>query len=252
METKLENSVNSFAGRQTPVPLAALSTIVLICLTIACVLAVMTANWPMLVVLGLGMIAFAVFLAVTGSERRRANAARDDRKIDWRIAIPEVQKTGLNLEVSELSRILEVEPEQISDLQAAYIVAEDLALRQIQHEEKVPLLRHVTVGDASFDAVFVKNGTLVCAETSFLVAPDVRGEKVDAILKKAALVKDRFAQQGIEMGVRLMLILITQLTPEDDVVLRQMLDQKKFSATPVDIDIRFLDFEALQRIYITE
>ena len=43
----------------------------------------------------------------------------------------------------ELSRILEVGTEQMSDLQSAYIVAEDLALRQIQQEEDVPLMRHV-------------------------------------------------------------------------------------------------------------
>jgi hypothetical protein len=49
-----------------------------------------------------------------------------------------------------------------------------------------------------------------------------------------------------------MLILVTQLTPADEQTLRSVLKTKRFSETPVDIDIRLLDFETLQRIYVTE
>ncbi len=49
-----------------------------------------------------------------------------------------------------------------------------------------------------------------------------------------------------------MVILVTQLNPEDEERLRKSLNTKRFSGTPVDVDIRLLDFEALQRIYVTD
>ena len=52
-----------------------------------------------------------------------------------------------------------MEREQLGDLQSAYIVAEDLALRQIQQEENIPLMRHVSVGGVPFDAVMIKRTT---------------------------------------------------------------------------------------------
>ena len=56
--------------------------------------------------------------------------------------------------------------------------------------------------------------------------------------------------RGLE--ARLMLVIVTQLTPEDEDALRSVLKTKRFSETPVDIDVRLLDFEALQRIYVTD
>jgi len=47
-------------------------------------------------------------------------------------------------------------------------------------------------------------------------------------------------------------ILVTQLNFEDEERLRKSLNTKRFSGTPVDVDIRLLDFEALQRIYVTD
>lgn len=166
--------------------------------------------------------------------------------------MPEIQRQNLNIEVLELSKILKVEPSQISDLQSAYIVAEDLALRQIQQEENVPLIRHVMLGKAPFEAVLIKNDVINCIEVAFLVAPDMRQERVDAMMRKIALVKKTFGEMRIRMKVRLMLVLVTQLTPEGEDQLRSMLNSKRFAETPVDIDIRLLDFESLQRIYVTD
>src|SRR5688500_20121409 len=92
----------------------------------------------------------------------RLSSSLNQVTIEWSAAMPDLQRQNLNIEVRELSKILQVESAQISALQSAYIVAEDLALRQIQHEEGVPLMRHVSVGSVPFDAVFLKNGTLVC------------------------------------------------------------------------------------------
>jgi len=158
----------------------------------------------------------------------------------------------LNVEVVELSRILEVGTEQVSDLQSAYIVAEDLALRQIQQEEQVPLLRHASIGDIPFDAVLVKQDVIICAEVSFLVSPDLRQERIESMMRKMARIRKVIEHMNVAMKVRLMVVLVTQLTFEDEERLRKSLNTKRFSGTPVDVDIRFLDFEALQRIYVTD
>ena len=125
-------------------------------------------------------------------------------------------------------------------------------MRQIQQEENVPLLRHVGVGEVPFDAVFVKDDVLNCCEVSFLVAPDLRQDKIDAMVRKVKRVQERIKAAGGTLTVRMMLVLITQLSPEDDERLRSVLNTRRFSGTPVDIDIRLLDFESLQKLYVTD
>ena len=182
----------------------------------------------------------------------RKHAAHDQDRVDWEAALPEIQRENLKLEVVELSKVLDTEGEHVAELQSAYIVAEDLALRQIQQEENVPLLRHGGVGDVPFDAVFVKDDVLNCCEVSFLVAPDLRQDKIDAMMRKVKRVKEGVAAAGSSLTIRMMLILITQLSAEDDERLRSVLNKRRFSGTPVDIDIRLLDFESLQKIYVTD
>jgi hypothetical protein len=185
------------------------------------------------------------------SQERSKLAAVKGEALVWNTAMPEIQRETLIGEVLALSRYLDVAEDQIADLQSAYIVAEDLALRQIQQEEGVPVMRHVAAFGLPFDAVTVKNGVLVCADVMFLVTPDVRQEKVDAAVRKMSAVR-KSAPRNSGLETRLMLILVTQLTPADEQTLRSVLKTKRFSETPVDIDIRLLDFETLQRIYVTE
>ena len=183
---------------------------------------------------------------------QRSIARAEGQAIDWSTAGPDIQRQNLNIEVFELSKILEVGSEQISDLQSAYIVAEDLALRQIQQDENVPLMRHVTLAGVPFDAVLVKNDVISCIDVTFLVVPDLRQEKIDAMLRKISLVKKTFGEMGIRQKVSLMMVLVTQLTPEDGENLRTVLGTQRFEDTPVNIDIRLLDFESLQKVYVTE
>jgi hypothetical protein len=72
------------------------------------------------------------------------------------------------------------------------------------------------------------------------------------MLRKIGAVKNAIGQHETVMKPRLMMALITQLTPEDEDKLRSKLNTNRFSETPVDIDIRLLDFEALQKIYVTD
>jgi hypothetical protein len=252
MAKQLDNTFVRFSQHQSTSTLTGLSITVGVCLAAGLVMAIFSRTWPFVAVFVISLVGLCVYSVLSFRTTRRLAAAHDESRIDWESALPEVQRESLNIEVVELSRILEVSTEQISDLQSAYIVAEDLALRQIQQEEHVPLLRHVSIGDVPFDAVLVKQEMLICAEVSFLVGPELRQERVDSMMRKMARVKNIVEQMDVAMNVRLMVVLVTQLNFEDEERLRKSLNTKRFSDTPVDVDIRLLDFEALQRIYVTD
>ena len=252
MAKQLDNSFVRFSQHQHAAPLTGLSIAISMLLALGVILAIFARAWPLIALFAFSLLGVIVFAFLSTRATRKLAAAQDESRIDWESALPEVQRESLNIEVVELSRILEVSTEQISDLQSAYIVAEDLALRQIQQEEQVPLLRHVSIGDVPFDAVLVKEDMIICAEASFLVAPELRQERIDSMMKKMARVRKVVEEMKIAMNVRLMVILVTQLTFEDEERLRKSLGTKRFAGTPVDVDIRLLDFEALQRIYVTD
>ena len=254
MAKQFDNSFVRLASHPaTGGPLAAISLAVGGCLFIGLAMALLFGLWPFALVFGVSLLGLIAYVFLSSRAARKLAAAQDESRIDWDSAMPEVQRESLNIEVIELSRILGVSNEQISDLQSAYIVAEDLALRQIQQEEQVPLLRHVSIGDVPFDAVLVKQDVIYCAEVSFLVVPDLRQERIDAMLRKMGRVKTVVEQMGVAMRVMLMIILVTQLTHEDEQRLRRTLNTaRRFPSSPVEIEIRFLDFEALQKIYVTE
>lgn len=254
MARQFDNSFVRLANHQTNGgPLAAIGLVIGGCLLIGIAMSLLFGMWPFAVVFGASLVGLVLYSFLSSRARRKLAAAQEEARIAWESAMPEIQRESLNLEVIELSRILGVSNEQISDLQSAYIVAEDLALRQIQQEEQVPLLRHVSIGDVPFDAVLVKEDVIYCAEVSFLVAPDLRQERIDAMLRKMARVKTVVEQMDVAMRVMLMIILVTQLTQEDEQRLRKTLNTaKRFPGSPVEIEIRFLDFEALQKIYVTE
>lgn len=186
------------------------------------------------------------------AKTRRLEAVDDRKFIRWDAAMPEIQRQNVNVEVLELARLLGVGGDQLTDLLSAYIVAEDLALRQIQQEENLPLMRHVQIGGAHFDAIMVDQDLVTCIEATFLVTPDMRQEKIEAMLKKVTQAKKNLAEQKSRLRLRLMIVLVTQLSAEEEENLRGMLVTRRFTDTPVDIDIRLLDFEMLQRVYVSE
>jgi hypothetical protein len=87
---------------------------------------------------------------------------------------------------------------------------------------------------------------------SFLVVADVRQEKIESMLRKVAQAKKNLADMKSRLRLRLMLVLVTQLTSDQEEQLRGVLVTRRFTDTPVDIDIRLLDFEMLQKVYVTE
>ena len=252
MDKKTENSLRRFDRQKKNWPLVIATLLLFAVLIAGIVLSIRTEN-----TLGTGVFLaatalFAILVLIDIANRRRI-AAVDDRKfIRWDAAMPEVQRQNVNVEVRELARLLGVGEDGLADLLSAYIVAEDLALRQVQQEENLPLMRHVSIGGAPFDAIMVEHDLITCIETSFLVVPDVRQEKIESMLKKIAVAKKNLSEQRSRLRLRLMLVLVTQLTAEEEERLRGMLITRRFSDTPVDVDIRLLDFEMLQKVYVSE
>ncbi len=189
-------------------------------------------------------LALATFLILQKSEK----ILKNKREEFWQLMSPEAQKRKLNAETRELARILGMEKEELSYVRAAYVLAEDLALRQIEQKKKVPLKRHVKFGEAEFTALFLEKNYLTFVEVMFVVTPTVEQEKINAVLSKADSVRRNLQKIKSDRKVKLMLAIVTQLNQQDETKLRASLAEK-FSATTVDIDIRFFDFEALQRIY---
>src|SRR5690606_10025410 len=92
-------------------------------------------NWTIVAAAILTIAAVAGLLMLAAGRYRRSIGERAAAWIAWEPAFPDVRRQSLNVSVGELSRILKVEPEAVSELRSAFIVAEDLALRQIQQEE---------------------------------------------------------------------------------------------------------------------
>ncbi|MBA2380422.1 MAG: hypothetical protein H0V76_12695 [Blastocatellia bacterium] len=197
--------------------------------------------------------AAGVFSALV-ARRSYANLAGSRARFEINVdsASPDIQCENLNIEVRELARVLDAQPDQQPDLRTAFIVAEDLALRQIQIEEGVSIIRHVSVGGIPFDAAFFRGGDLVCAEVSFLVSPDIRQERLDSIMRKIALLKHVIEQRSPSTRLVLMMVVITQLGGDENAMLSNNIRTKRFKTTPVDIEIRMLDFETLQSVFIKE
>ena len=172
----------------------------------------------------------------------------NDSVLEWETTSPEKQKRKLNTEVKELSMTLGLSAEQLTDLRSAYIVAEDLALRMVQNETNVPMMRKIDVGNSDFDAIWIDNDLITCVDVTFVVVPRIDQKKINRVLRKASAAKSSLERSRKGSRVRLLLVIVTQLDEKGEADLRSNV-KSTFRATPVDVDIRFLDFLELQKTY---
>ncbi len=179
---------------------------------------------------------------------RKLFVGEKDDEIPWQIMSSEKQQWKLNREVNELAEILRIPESQMSDLRSAYIVAEDLALRNIEQEADVSLKRHVSLERADFDAILINQDLIKCIDVSFLVAPDIAQDKINIILRKIDSTKKILNKMRPHTKLVLLLVLVTQLDQADETQLRSTI-ANKFANTPVDVEIRWFDFETLQKIF---
>lgn len=245
---KPERTIVSFARPVPNYPLLIVGAIVIFLLLIGLFSSFQLQNTLLSVLFLLSIFGVAGFFRMNLSYQRRVAASEKTKHLAWDIDLPTSQQTKLSTEVINLAKLLEISQEQLSDLLSAYIVAEDLALRQIQQEARIPVMRHVQIGQTPFDGVLVKNDLITCIEVTFLVTPQVSQEKINLYLEKIAAAKSFFEELSIDGKLRLLLVLVTQLDQAGEAALRSSL-VKKFEDTPVDVDIRLLDFEGLQKIY---
>jgi len=250
MAKQFDNSLEHFARPATGHGYTVASAAAVLLLIAIFVSAFVTGNWIVGLVAAAAMVAVIVLLFTSSQRQRAASGNKAAAWIAWEPVEPELQRQTLNVAVGEISRIMQVQPEAVGELQTAFIVAEDLALRQIQQEENVPVMRHIIVGGVPFDAAFTKNDVVVCCEVCFVVSPELGQDRVVAMMRKIGAVKRSIAEMNIGLEVRLMVILVTQMPVADIAKLRESLSTNRFSSTPVDIDIRFMDFEGLQRVYV--
>jgi hypothetical protein len=221
---------------------------VFLCLAGAIILAATANAWAMLIVLAFALAGFAAYLYFS-SLRRPAGL---QHRLEWKPTLTDVQKQSLALEIEGVASSFDLDPWQTTEMFSAYVVAEDLALRQIQQDHTAPMIRHLQVGGAPFDALIIEHDELICVEVSFVVKPDLRQDKVDAMLRKMGTVKRYLASQRLDVSLRLLILVVTQLTPEEVDKLKGRLTGKRFPDSPVNIDIHFFDFEELQRTYVTD
>src|SRR5687767_8365248 len=137
MDKKADNPLSRFERRKTNYPLLAAGVVLFGLLTAGVVLSVRMQDLTAAGLFLAGAAVFAILVLIHVANNRRTAAVDDRRFIHWDAAMPEIQRQNVNLEVRELARLLDVGSEQLPDLLSAYIVAEDLALRQIQQEENL-------------------------------------------------------------------------------------------------------------------
>ena len=250
-------SLTNYARPLSNYLIAVISLIAVACLAIGFAAASqnLEASQRWILIVSLILLAFfgsaiSVWLILRAS--RRLVVGKSNKDIEWQVDSPENQKGKLNAEVRELAAILEISDEQLTDLLSAYVVAEDLALRKIQQDERKPLFRHVRVKNVGFDAVLLSENNLNFIEVTFLVAPELPQKKISLIAGKVAVAKEFFGENYPDSKLKFSLVLVTQLDQEADAKLRSTLTKERFSTIPVDIDINFYDFEELQKVYAIE
>jgi hypothetical protein len=251
MSTDIEKTIPSLvrpAAKSVPIALAGA---VAFCLVVGLLASVYYQAWAAAAVLFVGIAALiALVILQFGELLRFATGKRAD--FVWMHIAPEIQREILVSEVEQIAKHIGFDDGDNGELLSTYIVAHDLALRQIQQEHNAAMIRHAAVGRVSFDALVPGADRLTCVDVSFLVTPELQQDKIDAMLKKIAHLSKVFEADKIGLELRLVIILVTQLDADGESELRASLRQKRFASTTADIDIRIFDFEDLQRTFLTD
>ncbi len=253
MDKNGKNPLARLDRQNTNYPLVTAAAVLGVVLFVGFVLSLRSWNPAAAFLFFLAGAVFVALVLIDIAEKRRLNAIDDRKFLDWNAEMPEIQRQNANLEVRELARLLKADKDQHSELLSAYVIACDLALRQVQHEENRPLMRHISLGKTPFDGLLVDQDMVTCIEVTFLVTPSLRQERLEAMLKKIGRAKKNLAGVKSRLRLGLMLVLVTQLTEDEEEVLRSTLGEKRFKDMPIDdIEIRFYDFEMLQKLYLSE
>ena len=251
MSTDIEKTIPSLArpaAKSVPIALAGAISFSLVAGLLA---AVYYQAWMAVSVLFIGIAALIALIVLQFGELLRfATGKRSD--FIWTAVGPDIQQQMLSAEIEQIAKHLEFDGEDCGELLSTYIVAQDLALRQIQQEHKTAMIRHVAIDRVSFDAVISGANRVTCVEAAFLVTPELQQDKLDAMLKKIARVSKAFETGKVGLDLRLLIVLVTQLDADGEATLRASLKQRRFASTAADIDIRIFDFGQLQNTFLSD
>lgn len=178
------------------------------------------------------------------------NLSRSRENELWQLMSLDEQKRKFREKIQRISANVNLTEAQIKDLQIDYLAAEDLALRQIEQERKIPLSRRAKVAGEEFDAIFISRNALTLIEIVLLTEPNFQPTEFFGILKKIAPVKRKSVRFGFDAKIKILLIIVKHYESDDDDELRSSLIDI-FASTPVNADIRFFDFEALRKNFTT-
>lgn len=201
------------------------------------------------VVLLLAVPLFGLAAAVWLIFRNLNSLLRNNKTEIWELLSPEEQKSKFDEKIKTLASETEISVESLGDLRTAYLVAEDLGLRQIESERKTSVARRIRVAETNFDGAFFSRNAFNFVEVLFLTEPHFTAQKAQDYLKKTETVKRKLARLNLNAKIKLLLVLVTRMEENEKAKLRSILADK-FNETPVDIDIRLLDFETLQGNFI--
>lgn len=167
---------------------------------------------------------------------------------------PDQQRRKLNAEISSIISAMgntnnekkkPTEEPQRNHIRTAFIVAEDLALRQLELEYGESFMRHSALEGVPFDGVWVNSDKIAGIEVKFLDVPVLSQESVDSLLDKAEYAAARLRRTRPDAAFSFILALVTQLGAEDQTKLRMGLENK-FALTPVKkIELKMFDFDNL-------
>ena len=265
MNKQLEQSGVNFTYYAPNYLLLGFAAVVIACLLGGMVAAFNSQSKLLSLIFLFSAVGIVIFSYIHLRESKKFAVGSDNKNLDWEIVAADYQRDKVICEVGALARILEINDDQMSDLVSAYIVAEDLALRQIQQEAKVPLVRHISLGGVAFDAIMVKKDLITCVEVSFLVTPNIKQEKINTILRKVYAMKDVLEQMRSDSKISLLLVLVTQFDQTEKTELLSSLENKfkkgevalvlsdsNLVSLPIPFETELLDFETLQKNYAME
>ncbi len=134
----------------------------------------------------------------------------------------------------------------LQEMCTTYLVAGDLALRQLGLEYPDGLRRHVAIADTPFDGVVTEAERLFAIEVKLLPTGDLRQEILNSVLERAEQTARRLTRTAPQKKFMLLLLLVVAATAEEREHLRENMI-RRLSAATIDVDLVIYDYNELHR-----
>ena len=221
-------------------------------------------KWPLVVFMAVfPLFALAMFAWLVSKHHTKLYTSTPSiAEMSLNTLTPDQQRRKLNAEVSsilnavaqsgEVKKKTNADVASRGDVRTAFIVAEDLALRQLELEYGESFMRHAALEGVPFDGVWITSDKIAGIEVKFLDVPLLPQESVDSLLDKAEYAAARLKRTRPDASFAFVLALVTQLSAEEQTKLRMGLENK-FALTPVKkIELKMFDFDNLQNTFTAD